>query len=411
MNWLPPKVSSILEVALCAGIIGWVLWRWLKKSDDPPRLISKWIISGVMVGLTWWIAGRKIGGSAGGLDYGAAFIVAIACAACGVVLGITWGGNIAGLLGGPLTGLFDGGDQEVEPAPFYSIAEARRKQGKYPEAVAEIRKQLARFPGDFTGMLMLAEVQAEHLNDLPGAEVTIERLLTGSEPNPVNFSLALNRLADWQLKFGQDPDSARAALERVIQMFPQTEQAYLATQRIAHLTTSEMLAEKKEPHRIKLGMYQDNIGLLREPVTVGPPAEDPATEASKLVRHLEQHPQDSEAREKLALIYAEHYQRLDLAADQLEQLLAQPNVPARQAVHWLNFLADIRLKHAGDLPAAREALQRVVDLFPESAAAGNAKNRIAHLQLELRSRKGSQVVKLGSYEPNIGLKGGPGVTG
>ena len=94
MNWLPPKVSSILEVALCAGIIGWVLWRWLKKSDDPPRLISKWIISGVMVGLTWWIAGRKIGGSAGGLDYGAAFIVAIACAACGVVLGITWGSNM-----------------------------------------------------------------------------------------------------------------------------------------------------------------------------------------------------------------------------------------------------------------------------------------------------------------------------
>src|SRR6266542_4931132 len=285
MNWLPPKISGVLEVVLCAGIIGWVLWRWLKRSDDPPRLISKWIISGVMVGLTWWIAGRKIAGSAGGLDYAAAFVVAIACAVCGIVLGLTWGSTIAGLLGGTLTSLFDGGDQEVEPAPCYSIAEARRKQGKYPEAVAEIRKQLTRFPGDFTGMLMLAEVQAENLNDLPGAEVTIERLLTDSEPSAVNFSLALNRLADWQLKFAQDPDSARRTLERVIQLFPETEQAYLATQRIAHLTTSEMLAEKKEPHRIKLGQYQENIGLLREPA-VQSPAEDPATVAGTLVRQL-----------------------------------------------------------------------------------------------------------------------------
>ena len=48
MNWLSPKVSSMLEAVLCAGIIGWVLWRWLKQSDDPPRLISKWIISGAL---------------------------------------------------------------------------------------------------------------------------------------------------------------------------------------------------------------------------------------------------------------------------------------------------------------------------------------------------------------------------
>ena len=410
MNWLSPKVSSLLEVVLCAGIIGWVLWRWLRKSDDPPRLISKWIISGVMVGATWWIAGRKIAGSAGGLDYAAAFVVAIACATCGIVLGLTWASDIAGLLGGALTGLFDGGDQEVEPAPFYSIAEARRKQGKYLEAIVEIRKQLARFPGDFTGTLMLADVQAENLNDLSGAQVTIERLLSESEPNAVSFSLALNRLADWQLKLGQDPDSARATLERVLQLFPATEQAYLASQRIAHLTSSEMLAEKKEPHRIKLGVYQDSIGLSREPMTVGPSAEDPAAVASKLVGHLEQHPLDSEAREHLALIYAEHYQRLDLATDQLEQLLAQPNLPDRQAVHSLHLLADLRVKHAGDLAGARQALQRVVDLFPQSAAAENAKNRLVQLQLELRSRTPSPVVKLGAYEQNIGLKGGPGVT-
>jgi len=407
MNWLPSKLSSVLELALCAGVVGWVLYRWLKKSDDPARLISKWVITAVMVSTTWWIAAGKIASSGGGLDYGTAFVVVIACAICGVVLGITWGSNIADVLGKPLTGLFDGGDQEIVPQPFYSIAEAKRKQGKYLEAVAEIRKQLARFPGNFNGMLMLADVQAENLNDLPGAQVTIERLLVECEPSPMNMALALNRLADWHLKFGHDPDSARLALEQIIQMFPDTEQAYLAGQRIAHLMTPEMLTEKKEPHRIKVGQFQENIGLLREPANVRAPTEDPAAVASKLVEHLRDHPQDSEARERLALIYAEYYQRLDLAMGQLEELIAQPNLPPKHAVHWLNVLADLQIKNAGDTAAARAALQRVVELFPQSAAAENARNRMAHLELELRAKKKSQVVKLGSYEQNIGLRNRP----
>ena len=102
-----------------------------------------------MVAITWWIAARSIAASTGGLDYGTAFVVVIACAVCGIVLGITWASNIADVLGGLLASLYDGGDQEVVPTPFYSIAEAKRKQGKYLESVAEIRKQLARFPGDF----------------------------------------------------------------------------------------------------------------------------------------------------------------------------------------------------------------------------------------------------------------------
>jgi hypothetical protein len=190
-------------------------------------------------------------------------------------------------------------------------------------------------------------------------------------------------------------------------MFPDTEQAYLAGQRIAHLMTPEMLTEKKEPHRIKVGQFQESIGLLREPANVRAPTEDPAAVASKLVEHLRDHPQDSEARERLALIYAEHYQRLDLATGQLEELIAQPNLPPKHAVHWLNVLADLQIKNAGDTAAARAALQRVVELFPQSAAAENARNRMAHLELELRAKKKSQVVKLGSYEQNIGLRNRP----
>src|SRR5207247_1223857 len=174
MNGFTSKISTVLEIILCAGIIGWVLYRGLKKSDDPARLICKWAVTAVMGGITAWVAASN---SAGG-GYGAAFIIGITCAVCGIVLGITWGSNIADFLGGPLGGLYDGGDSEVVPQPLYSIAEAKRKQGKYLEAVAELRRQLAKFPGDFTGMLMLAEVEAENLKDLPAAQMTIERLLT-----------------------------------------------------------------------------------------------------------------------------------------------------------------------------------------------------------------------------------------
>ena len=408
MNWLTSTLPTILEIILCALIIGWVLYRWLKKSDDPARLVAKWAVTAVMGGITAWVAASNSGGGGG---YGAAFIIGIACAICGIVLGITWGSNIADFLGRPLGGLYDGGDAEIVPQPFYSIAEAKRKQGKYLEAVAELRKQLAKFPGDFTGMLMLAEVEAENLKDLPGAQMTIERLFTEPNQSPVNLALALNRLADWHLKYGQDPDSAREALQRIIQLFPETEQAYLAGQRVAHLSTAEMLAEKIEPHRLKLGQYEQRLGLIDDSSVLKPPVEDPAATASFLVKHLEEHPQDSEARENLARIYAGHYQRLDLAAEQVEQMLAQPNVPAKHAVHWLNLLADLQIQHAGEVAGARQALQRIVDSFPQSAAAETAKNRMVHLQLELRAGKVSQVVKLGTYEQNIGLKGRPRPSG
>jgi tetratricopeptide (TPR) repeat protein len=398
---------KIFEWVVFAAVAGWVLYRWLKKTEDPPRLIAKWAISALIIGITWWMAGRSVARSGGGLDYGTAFVVAISCAVCGIVLALTWGGDIATHLGKPITGLFDGGDLEVVPQPFYSIAEARRKQGKYREAIGEICKQLERFPGDFTGLLMLAEIQADELKDLPAAQATIDRLLAESQPSAINQALALNRLADWQLKWGHDSEAARAALERVRELFPDTEQAYMAGQRLAHLASQQTLDEQSHPHAIPLRPFQQNVGLLLETPPVAPPPEDPAVAAARLVRHLEQFPQDSESREKLAIIYASHYRRMDLAADQVEQLVSQPNAPAKHVVHWLNLLADLHVQHAGDLAGARAALQRILDGYPDLAAAENARQRMVRLPLEMRAKKDDRVVKLGSYEQNIGLKGPP----
>src|SRR5439155_16456213 len=84
MNSLTSKISTVLEIILCAGIIGWVLYRWLKKSDDPAGLISKRAVTAVMAGITGWVAASN---SRGGGVYGAAFIIGISCAIFGIVLG------------------------------------------------------------------------------------------------------------------------------------------------------------------------------------------------------------------------------------------------------------------------------------------------------------------------------------
>jgi len=104
------------------------------------------------------------------------------------------------------------------------------------------------------------------------------------------------------------------------------------------------------------------------------------------------------------LIYADHYQRLDLAVGELEQLVQAPNQPAKQVERWLNLIADIQIKHAADYEAARETLQRILDLFPGLPPAENARQRLGRLKLELKGKEKSQAIKLGSYEQNIGLK-------
>ena len=108
--------------------------------------------------------------------------------------------------------------------------------------------------------------------------------------------------------------------------------------------------------------------------------------------------------EKLALLYANHYGRIDLAIDQFEQMIQQPNQPSRLVNHWLNLLADIQIRGGFDYESVRQTLQRIIDRAPEMAAANLARNRLALLKLELRAQQKNEPVKMGSYEQNIGLK-------
>jgi tetratricopeptide (TPR) repeat protein len=373
-----------------AALVAWFMVRCLKRTQDE-RLISKWIITAALIPVivTVIFTGLPL------------FAVPV-----GVIIGLMWAPNLGRLLASPLTDAFDGGDVELEPQPFYSIAEARRKRGDYATAVAEIRKQLARFPTDVPGHLMLAEIQAIEMKDLAAAQDTVERLLVQDGHAPKNLAVALNCLADWQLRIGRDPEAARESLERIRQLFPDSELAQLAAQRLAHLPDKKMLAAQEHRGVIALPQNGEKAGLREDFAGLKPPGEDLAETAAQYVRHLEEYPLDYEAREKLALLYADQFQRFDLAAHELEQLISYPNQPAKQVVHWLNLLADLHIRCGGDIVAARQALERIIEFFPAAAAAEIARHRIRYLKIELKGQQKSQAVPLGSYEQNIGLKRG-----
>jgi hypothetical protein len=214
----------------------------------------------------------------------------------------------------------------------------------------------------------------------------------------------LNLLADWHLKYCQDPDTARLFLERVGQLLPDTVEAQMAAQRIAHLASHESLMESVERTPIQLRTGVRNVGLLQDSSHLARVEEDPAVTAANYVAHLNEHPLDTEVREKLALLYAEHYQRTDLAVEQLEQLVEQPHQPTKQVVRWLNLMADLQIKNLHDLKAARRSLERIIDLYPAWACAAHARQRLDHLRLEVKGTEKTQDIKLGVYEQNIGLK-------
>lgn len=395
-------------VLVSAFIIA-VLWFWFRKSRDRATLLIKWGLS--LPGLAgFYFLGRYLSEAIGhGLNYAVAFFGGVGTAALGLYMAILWRREIADLVAKPFGALYDGGNQEVEPQAFYSSAIAKRKRGHYAEALDAIRNQLTCFPTDFTGQMLLAEIEAENLNDLPGAAVTIQRICQQPDHAPRNLAYALNTLADWQLKYALDPDAARAALEQIVALLPDSEFALLAEQRIGHLASREHLASSRAPTPLHVPEGVKNIGLLESSAHLAPAATAPAQRAQELVAHLEQHPQDTEAREQLAILYADHYQRLDLATGELEQMIQQPHQPARSVIRWLNLLADLQVRHGSPYETVAETLTRITERYPNHAAADLARNRLDLLRLELKAKQATPAIKLGQYEQNIGLKyGRPG---
>jgi tetratricopeptide (TPR) repeat protein len=367
----------------------WVFWRCLKRSDDPQRILFKIIFSVLLIlGEVAFVHGMiaKLHDSdAPQSNAGQAFLMTGSIGACGIILSIVWTAQISNFLISPLTGMFDGGNVPVEPKPYYSIAIAKRKRNKSLEAIALIRGQLAKFPNDFEGVSLLASIQAEDLKDLDAAAKTYNDFCEWHNAPPKQVSAALTQLADWHLKFFQDPYSARIAMQRIVDKYPDTDLALVAKQRIAHLEGAGknlVAAHDRRPTVVPEGIQ--NVGLLESSAHLVPAEVSPEQQAAAFVKQLQEHPDDTEAREKLAVIYATHYQRLDMAMRELEQMINEPNHPPKRVAHWLNLLADLQVRGGANYEAVRATLEQIVARFPDYAVAELARSRLVHLKLEFK---------------------------
>jgi len=244
------------------------------------------------------------------------------------------------------------------------------------------------------------------LKDLQAAAIVVQRFISQPNHAPANIAFALNNLADWHLKYAQDRDAAQACFEQLADLLAGTEWEQRACQRIARLGNMDMLLGSEARRPMQLTTVEGDAGLdagasIKRVVEV-----DGAELAAQYVRHLQQHPQDTEVRERLAEVYAQYYHRLDLATEQLERMIQHPNQPMKQVVKWLNLLADFQVRYGGTYEAARAALERIIELYPDAGVATVTDNRIQLLKLEFKGKEKSQTVTPGSYEDDLGLKGG-----
>jgi tetratricopeptide (TPR) repeat protein len=393
-------IRGVLVILFVGGACLWLIVWTVKKAEDPALMAFKWVITAGVLSVMVLVAAPMVG--QGG--YSGAFGGIPLAAVCGLALAITWRRNIAELVANPIASLYDGGSAPPEPKPAYSVAQARQKQGRYHEAIAEVRKQLSLFPTDFEGHMLLAQIQAENTKDMAAAGATIEALCAQPGHAPINIAFALYSLADWHLQINKDREAARCALEQVTVLLPDTEYALTAAQRVAHLADPDKPLSERDRKVFLVPEGVKNIGLAKNMKPVAPPEKTPAELAQEYVMQLVRHPLDNDARERLAVLYADHYGRLDLAADQLEQIINHPNQPARVVVRCLNLLADFQIRHGADYETVKATLERIIDRDPDLAAAENARNRLALLKLELKGKEKGQTVKMGTYEQNIGLK-------
>ena len=394
------QAFGLVVLLASAGGLVWFYVFLLRRSTDPSRFLAKSALTVVLLVVGGYGIARLM--LAGG--YIAAFGGIPATAVLGIILTIIWGGDIAGLFARPFENLFTGGGDPPDPEPFYSIARAKRQRQEFDGAVEEIHVQLERFPNDFTGLMMLAEIQAENQHNLTGARGTVERIVAANAANPRNCAIALNSLADWHLRLDRDREAALQCFERIRDTFPGHQVAMEATQRIAHLPPQEMLDQQAERRKITL-TEQPRTGI-RNPseIQMERPEETTDEAVARLTGHLELHPQDRDAREELAARYAEDLREIAPAIEQLEFLLRQPGQDRGNMVRWLNTMADYHIRIAADVKSAEAALDRIMKKYPKSPAAEQAGRRRMLLGRELKGKEKSRDVGLGSYERDMGLR-------
>ena len=209
------------------------IWKQIKNpNNDPVKVIVRWVITLMAVFFAFYGPAQSGGG------IGLIFVLLLMIP-CLVLIGLMWAPAIGNWVASPITNAMTGDSRESYNKPEYGIAIARRKRGRYVEAIEAIDVQLAKYPGNLDGLMLKATIEAENLGDLSAAAATIQETL--SDQGQLNYRLpvALNKMAEWQLTIAGDPDAARRTLQQIRTALPNSQAAQLAAQRLASLDSSE----------------------------------------------------------------------------------------------------------------------------------------------------------------------------
>ena len=274
-----------------------------------------------------------------------------------------------------------------KPLPTYSPAIAKIKFGKYAEAEQHIISQLENSETDFDGWLMLAELYATQFNDMAEAEKCILDLCEHPETTISQTSIALHKLADWQLAKRNDPVAARRVLQLICDRMPGTHLSSMAANRIHSLPeTSEQFIAQTSQRTIHMPEHVEDI---HDVVRVGvpkPPVTNPAiiAEITQCVQQLGKDPNDVSTRERLAKLYVEEFGRLNEGIEQLELLIAMPRQNEAKIPEWIHLIAEWQAQHLGMGEEYQETLTRLVRQYPQSKQGFDAQRRLSMLKAQHR---------------------------
>jgi uncharacterized protein (DUF1499 family) len=261
--------------------------------------------------------------------------------------------------------------------PTYSRAEAKINFGKYNEAEWEVITELEKYEDDFNGWMMLAELYANHFNDLAGAARTVRDICHHPNATPSQISVAWHRLADWYLKLTDNPAAARQALEEICERLPGTHLERMARQRIEQLpATREELLKQRQGVAVHLPASKDSFADRGEFSARNMSRDQAAVAANECVEQLKKNPNDIAARQKFAMLLAERLDRAHVGIEQLELLLRMPDQPDHKRAEWLTLIGEWELRFRRDQEAARKLFERVVHEYPQTTHAFEAQRHI-----------------------------------
>jgi tetratricopeptide (TPR) repeat protein len=288
--------------------------------------------------------------------------------------------------------------------PTYTRAVVKMQSDKYREAESAVIEELEKSEDDFNGWLMLAELYANHFDDLAGADRIIRDTCAQAQTTASEVCVAFNSLADWHLKLAGDPVAARAVLEEICRRFPQTHMERMARQRIGQLPSSrEELTARLTPRTIRLPALGGKLDQAAPAPVSAAERKEAAARANECVGKLQKNPDDMAAREELARILAERLEKAEAALEQIELLLNMPEASAAQAAEWMGLMAAWQIQLMGDPRKGRETMERLISRYPQSAHAQAAQRRISQMDLEAKVRAARARANPGGAKP-VSLK-------